>query len=112
MNLHITGLRVDEDALAKLRKATDLKRPPSSQRGYDAQWNKDRVEFLKENPYCGCGKKSKVVDHIKPHKGNNKLFMSKKNRQAMCFTCHNRKTASSDGGFGRKVNSIKSEEEK
>jgi len=41
-----------------------------------------------------------VVDHIIPHKGNRELFWNEKNWQALCKSCHDRKTAKEDGGFG------------
>lgn len=30
-----------------------------------------------------------VVDHIKPHRGNQKLFWDKENWQSLCTKCHN-----------------------
>jgi 5-methylcytosine-specific restriction protein A len=40
------------------------------------------------------------VDHIIPHKGNKGLFWTRFNHQALCKSCHDRKTATEDGGFG------------
>jgi 5-methylcytosine-specific restriction enzyme A len=38
------------------RREVDKKRPPSSQRGYDAEWRKIRAQHLKEAPLCVmCG---------------------------------------------------------
>ena len=42
-----------------------------------------------------------VVDHIVPHKGNEALMWDESNYQSLCKTCHDRKTATDDGGFGR-----------
>ena len=42
-----------------------------------------------------------VVDHIVPHRGDMRLFWDTKNWQAMAKSCHDRKTARHDGGFGR-----------
>ena len=42
-----------------------------------------------------------VVDHIKPHLGDYGLFWESDNHQSMCKTCHDIKTATEDGGFGR-----------
>lgn len=70
------------------------------------RWRKYRVSFLKANPLCVmCKPKlnaSTVVDHIIPHKGDIKLFWDKSNHQALCYSCHNRKTAKYDGGFKNK----------
>jgi 5-methylcytosine-specific restriction endonuclease McrA len=41
-----------------------------------------------------------VVDHIKPHHGDQKLFWDPKNHQALCTDCHGAKTASEDGALG------------
>lgn len=42
-----------------------------------------------------------VVDHIKPHRGDKVLFWDSANWQPLCKECHDRKTATEDGGFGR-----------
>ena len=69
-----------------------------SQRGYNYKWKKFREEYLKRNPFCvECIKKgkltqAKVVDHIIPHKGDERLFWDESNMQALCIRCHNKKT--------------------
>jgi len=84
----------------------DKTRGTSAQRGYGSAWQKARAYFLRSHPLCkeceGEGKvvAATVVDHIKPHKGNKKLFWDKLNWQSLCAPCHNRKTATHDGGFG------------
>jgi 5-methylcytosine-specific restriction protein A len=57
------------------------------------------VECLKNNRYTPAT----VVDHIKPHRGNEKLFYDLKNLQSMCKPCHDRKTAKEDGRWKRRV---------
>jgi len=42
-----------------------------------------------------------VVDHIVPHKGDADLFWQRTNWQPLCKPCHDRKTATEDGGWGR-----------
>lgn len=69
---------------------------------YGYKWKRQREAFLRINPICKCGKVATVVDHIIPHKGNVNLFWDQENWQPMCTVCHNRKTATYDGGFGRK----------
>lgn len=82
----------------------DSKRGSAAQRGYDYRWKKYRLNFLRKNPLCfSCLEKGRIipstrVDHIVPHKGNMKLFWDQKNHQALCESCHNRKTATSDMG--------------
>lgn len=90
------------------RKQYDNTRGTASQRGYNSRWRKYRSHYLKEHPLCMCRDCEKrvvplpanVVDHITPHKGDHKLFWDPKNHQAMNDQCHNRKTATEDGGFG------------
>ena len=87
----------------RIRKK-DRERGTAHQRGYDAEWDKQRLLFLDENPLCVDHFKRKlieaatVVDHIIPHKGDKKLFWDKSNWQALCKSCHDRKTATEDKG--------------
>jgi 5-methylcytosine-specific restriction protein A len=41
-----------------------------------------------------------VVDHIVPHRGDLTVFWDRSRWQALCASCHGRKTAARDGGFG------------
>ncbi|WP_342663555.1 HNH endonuclease signature motif containing protein [Paenibacillus pinihumi] len=85
----------------------DQYRESAAKRGYDHVWRAARSRYLKKNPVCvkciekGFAVQSTVVDHIKPHKGNKKLFWDKSNWQALCASCHSTKTVREDGGFGR-----------
>lgn len=90
------------------------KRPPApslqgrrlstAQRGYGADWQVLRAEHLRAHPWCvRCGKRGTHVDHVQPHKGDEGKRMDKANLQTQCHSCHSRKTASNDGGFGNKV---------
>jgi 5-methylcytosine-specific restriction protein A len=87
-------------------KEYNKQRGSAYERGYDNWWRKYRKSFLRKNPLCvECLKNnlyipSTRVDHIIPHKGNRKLFRDPNNHQALCESCHNRKTATEDGGFG------------
>lgn len=91
----------------KKKKAVAIERKTANDRGYTYKWQKASKAFLKHHPLCvaceakGIIKAAEVVDHIKPHKGNKILFWDKKNWQALCKQCHDRKTATEDGGFGR-----------
>jgi len=40
-----------------------------------------------------------VVDHKIPHRGDMNLFWDRSNWQSMAKTCHDKKTATEDGGF-------------
>lgn len=84
----------------------DRYRGSSSQRGYDSKWRKARLAYLQSHPLCvECEKEGRVepatvVDHIKPHRGDKKLFWDKNNWQPLCERHHDIKTAREDGGFG------------
>ncbi|MFH6636532.1 HNH endonuclease [Streptococcus suis] len=71
-------------------------------KGYNAQWNKARLRYLKVHPLCvqcnakGRLTKATVVDHITPHRGDQELFWNQTNWQALCKSCHDRKTNTTD----------------
>lgn len=73
-----------------------------------SRWRKLRRQFLIKHPLCaecrrlGVINPSRVVDHIKPHQGDESLFWDETNLQALCKSCHDRKTAKEDGRWGRK----------
>lgn len=89
------------------QKRVDQQRGTAVKRGYNSRWQKARLTYLKSHPLCvECLKEDKVVaatvvDHIIPHKGDQKLFWDTGNWQALCKQCHDKKTAREDGGFGR-----------
>lgn len=70
----------------------------ANDRGYTSRWQKARLEFFKANPLCincqGQGEliQATVVDHIKPHRGNQTLFWDQTNWQSLCKKCHDKKT--------------------
>jgi 5-methylcytosine-specific restriction endonuclease McrA len=65
-------------------------RPTAAQRGYGSAWQKYRAGYLLSHPYCvKCGKVASVVDHVKPHRGDQTLFWDKENHAALCRHCHN-----------------------
>lgn len=81
-------------------------RGSSASRGYDARWQRYRKWFLKNHPYCvnygECGNMASTVDHIILPKGkHDPLFWDTNNHQAMCKSCHSRKTAKQDGRWGK-----------
>lgn len=96
--------------LCGARAGRDLReraRPSARQRGYGARWDRARKAYLARHPLCVLCEESKritvadTVDHIIPHKGHEGLFWSETNWQPVCWRCHSRKTATTDGGFGR-----------
>lgn len=67
---------------------------------YDRTWEAYREVFLRTNPVCyACGNKSWVVDHLRPHKGCEKLFKQLDNHIPLCNKCHNTVTALFDKNY-------------
>jgi 5-methylcytosine-specific restriction protein A len=93
-----------------LRRLTDKRRGNSSERGYGWKWQQARELFLREFPLCGmrpgnlepvmslCFRDGRstaatVVDHVIPHRGDQRLFWDREqNWAALCVSCHARKT--------------------
>lgn len=83
------------------QRETDRRRGNRHDRGYDWKWEAISLAHLREHPDCQrCGARATQCDHIKPPKGDLKLFFDPTNRQSLCDSCHSRKTAREDGGFG------------
>ncbi len=75
-----------------------------------AEWKRYRKDYLALNSFCstpGCDQKATVIDHKKSVKRGStvaeimRLFWDRTNHDPKCRSCHNRKTALVDGGFGR-----------
>ena len=88
------------EAARRYRQLHPDLRPNAGERGYGAEWREIRAEHLTKYPYCKCGRPGSVVDHIKPRSecGTD----DESNLQTLCATCHGKKTAAYDGGFGNK----------
>lgn len=87
-------------------RAHDARRGTAAERGYDGRWRKARATFLARRRWrCAgyqvenCTQPASVVDHKTPHRGNQVLFWDTANWQPLCKRCHDRKTATEDGGF-------------
>jgi 5-methylcytosine-specific restriction protein A len=65
------------------------------------EWRKERAAFLYCFPRClACGRPASVVDHLIPHRGVEAAFWDRTRWQPLCASCHSRKTAMLDGGYG------------
>lgn len=72
------------------KRRYDQTRPSARQRGYGTEWQKLRLEFLRQYPACKfCGAKAEHVDHIQRHHGNERLLLDWFNLQSLCAHCHN-----------------------
>jgi 5-methylcytosine-specific restriction protein A len=101
--------------VAGCANATTRSRCPEHERRYDQQlrattpwvsvykdprWADLRRQVLAEHPVCqtpGCRAKSKAVDHIVPLRRGGAPF-DRGNVQALCWSCHSRKTAAEVAG--------------
>lgn len=66
----------------------------TAQRGYGSKWQAARLLFLKQFPLCqfcltrDVIEAAVVVDHVVPHRGDQKLFWDRSNWQGLCNSCH------------------------
>jgi 5-methylcytosine-specific restriction protein A len=99
----------DSGYCAEHKKQRNAQRGTAHERGYTHRWAKYSKWYLRRNPLCVCAEckqrvvplPAEVTDHIIPHKGDYALFWDPENHQAMAKRCHDIKTATEDGGFGR-----------
>ena len=74
----------------------------AASRGYGRAWQKASRQFLQAPPLCeecqrqGKYVKATVIDHIIPHRGDEKLFWDRSNWRALCKRCHDQKTRRED----------------
>jgi 5-methylcytosine-specific restriction protein A len=78
-----------------------MPRLSAHRRGYGAAWEKIRADVLKRTPICPCGALATDVDHRIPRARGGTDHPS--NLAALCRSCHARKTAATDGGFGNRT---------
>jgi len=73
---------------------------------YWGRWRRASAHYLEGHPFCvrceeaGLVTPATVTDHAIPHRGDDRLFWNAANWQPLCKLCHDRKTATEDGGFG------------
>lgn len=81
-----------------------VKRSPWHGWYQEKAWLDCRARQLAREPWCcicvsvGRYEVACEVDHIKPHRGDRRLFFDGANLQSMCKSCHSRKTAQEVAG--------------
>ena len=76
----------------------------TAERGYGGRWQKARATYLRSHPLClMCEREGRVtaatvVDHIKPHRGDQALFWDRSNWQPLCKPHHDRDKAREERG--------------
>ena len=90
---------------APSHSAPRARRPSASKRGYGRAWERLAGAFRNRHPYCADpfglhdgSVPGSHVDHIVPRSADGTDEWS--NLQTLCASCHSRKTARCDGGFG------------
>lgn len=87
-----------------VKRATEIyeRRGTTNASTYGADWRRLRARFLAAHPYCACcGVEAKHVDHVVSAREAPHRRLDATNLQALCASCHSKKTALEDGGFGR-----------
>ena len=83
----------------------DRARGTSSARGYGQAWRAYSRARVAQHPECstaGCTRPGALTDHIVPVTGPaDPLFWDQGNHQTLCWSCHSRKTHTTDRGKGR-----------
>ena len=92
-----------EEHAKQLAREREAGRPSAARRGYDGNWRKLRAMFLRRHPLCadpfeihgGRPVVATEVDHIQPlSRGGGHEW---ENLQALCKSCHSKKTARETG---------------
>ncbi|GLK68098.1 HNH endonuclease signature motif containing protein [Hansschlegelia plantiphila] len=87
-----------------------MSRLTARKRGYGAKWERARLGFLRDHPFCvACASENRrrlatVVDHKRPHRGDQRLFWDPTNWQALCAEHHDRdKQQAETWGYSNRV---------
>jgi 5-methylcytosine-specific restriction enzyme A len=83
----------------EVKRVLDRQRPSAARRGYGPRWRRARAAFLARHPLCAACRvqgrlvPATIVDHVVPHRGDQKLFWDETNWAPACKPCHDAKTA-------------------
>lgn len=98
------SFRDPETERKRLVQAERRRKYPWIQWYRSRRWREARKRYLDLNPWCSLcpATPATVVDHIRPHRGDERLFWDASNWRPLCKRCHDAHTARSGGGFGNK----------
>jgi len=97
------GYRVAGGTLCACQKRKQAARPTASQRGYGTDWQALRAA-TPHTPCKGCSRPWKSGFHLDHKLARNAGGTDDaSNLHWLCHSCHSRKTAKQDGGFGHSV---------
>ena len=85
------------------KAALDKTREGAAARGYDADWQRLRAQYLKRYPLCsepGCHRLATDVDHVLSVRLYPELRLAWSNLRSFCHSHHSSRTAR-DQGFAR-----------
>lgn len=94
------------------KRKADQRRGSGTARGWTSQWAHFSRTWLRQHPDCACTNPAchhpgscehpaTQVDHIDGSGRTGPRAYDPANAQSLCQSCHSRKTATLDGGFGR-----------
>ena len=89
--VHQAGERCPKASALKRERGAraDRNRPTAKARGYDADWQKLRANFLTVYPSCRrCGAAATLVDHIISVRKAPHRRLDPSNLQSLCTSCH------------------------
>ena len=100
---NLTKERYCEECLKKIQKKDNEERADRRDK-YSRNWRQLSIHIRNKEPFCreclkmGKYTPSECVDHIDNDPSNN----NENNLQALCWSCHSRKTAREKGGWKRR----------
>jgi 5-methylcytosine-specific restriction endonuclease McrA len=82
----LVGVETDARGRSMIYLAAEVRR-------LRAQLASERAKHLEQEPNCRrCGRPGRIVDHIRPHRGDESLAFDPDNLQTLCEICNPRKT--------------------
>ena len=92
----------------KLQQQYDKQRGSRIERGYTNDWIRYSRNYRHHHPLCVICQRNNIIkpsehtDHIIPVQGpRDPQFWNEQNHQALCASCHSKKTVKEDGGWGK-----------